>query len=221
MVRRTLWPKTYYEWDELWPYPPEITEAEVGAMLDNIDLDFDQSQTTSAKQKYMNCTNDIKSVNVSTIEVVASGLPLQDGAQLAVDITLRCALAADGTAHPNAAFEDGAVCSRTRGQKEHKYAKLLTEDRCGLVMVALETGRRWSNEAVQFIDDFGSGMSQGGTTSPPKIGLLGEAAKMVQDDWCLFCQGFCQFPHGRSSVPPTLAGVDGEMPDMADLLGER
>ena len=29
-------------------------------MLDNIDLDFDQSHTTSTKQKYTNCTNDIK-----------------------------------------------------------------------------------------------------------------------------------------------------------------
>ena len=66
MVRCTLWPKTYYEWDEVWPDPPEITEAEVGAMLDNIDLDFDQSQTTSTEQKYTNCTNDIKSVNVAT-----------------------------------------------------------------------------------------------------------------------------------------------------------
>ena len=35
-------------------------------MLDDVDLDFDQSQTTSTKQKYMNCTNDIKSVNVTT-----------------------------------------------------------------------------------------------------------------------------------------------------------
>ena len=57
MVRRTLWPtvadsevwpKTYYEWDELWPDPPEITEAEVGAMLDDFD-----------------CTNDVKSVNIT------------------------------------------------------------------------------------------------------------------------------------------------------------
>ena len=38
------WPKTYYEWDEIWPDPPEITEAEVGVMLDDIDLDFDQRQ---------------------------------------------------------------------------------------------------------------------------------------------------------------------------------
>ena len=66
MERCTLWPKTFFEWDEVWADPPEIAEAEVGAMLDNIDLDFDQSQTTSTKQKYMNCTNEIKSVNITT-----------------------------------------------------------------------------------------------------------------------------------------------------------
>ena len=66
MVRRTLWPtvadaevwpKTYYEWDELWPDPPEITEAEVGAMLDDFD-----------------CTNDIKSVNITnTSQIIDHG----------------------------------------------------------------------------------------------------------------------------------------------------
>ena len=56
-----VWPKTNYEWYEVWPNPPETTEAEVDTMLDNIDLDFDQSQTTFTKQKYTNCTNDIKS----------------------------------------------------------------------------------------------------------------------------------------------------------------
>ena len=62
-VRCMLWPKTNYEWYEVWPNPPEITEAEVDTMLDNIDLDFDQIQTTSTKQKYTNCTNDTKSAS--------------------------------------------------------------------------------------------------------------------------------------------------------------
>ena len=43
------------------------------------------------------------------IEVLATGLPLYFGVQLAVDITLRCALASDGTAQPGAARMDGAV----------------------------------------------------------------------------------------------------------------
>ena len=49
------------------------------------------------------------------IEVLASGLPLFFGAQLAVDITVRCALAADGTAQPGAARVDGAVCTVATG----------------------------------------------------------------------------------------------------------
>ena len=57
MVRGTLWPtvadeevwpKTYYEWNELWPDPLGITEEEVGAMLDDFD-----------------CTNDVKPVNIT------------------------------------------------------------------------------------------------------------------------------------------------------------
>ena len=41
------------------------------------------------------------------IEVLATSLPLYFGAQLAVDITLRCALASDGTAEPRVARMDG------------------------------------------------------------------------------------------------------------------
>ena len=54
-VRCMLWPKTYCEWYEVWPNPRETTEVEVDTMLD-----FDQNQTTSTKQKYTICTNDIK-----------------------------------------------------------------------------------------------------------------------------------------------------------------
>ena len=82
------------------------------------------------------------------IEVVASGLPVHHGAQLAVDITLRCALTASGLPRPGAAVADGVVCRRTRAEKERKYTELLQGDRCRLVVIALETGGRWSPEAV-------------------------------------------------------------------------
>ena len=74
------------------------------------------------------------------IEVLATGLPLFFGARLAVDITLWCKLAADGTAHPGAARVDCVVCTRAREDKETKYSELLRGDRCRLVVVALETG---------------------------------------------------------------------------------
>ena len=48
------------------------------------------------------------------VEVVASGLPLHHGAQLAVDITLRCAVSSSGEARPGAARVDGIVCTNAR-----------------------------------------------------------------------------------------------------------
>ena len=52
------------------------------------------------------------------IKVLASGLPLFHGAQLAVDITLRCALTCGGDPRPGAARADGIVCNTARAEKE-------------------------------------------------------------------------------------------------------
>ena len=54
-----------------------------------------------------------------SIEVLlASGLAMNHGAQLAVDITLRSAVTANGRACPNAATVDGAVLTKARLDKE-------------------------------------------------------------------------------------------------------
>ena len=84
------------------------------------------------------------------IEVLASGLPLNQGPQLVVDITLRCALTADGMVTPGAARSNGVAFVRARGDKERKYAELLHRKRCQLIVASLETGRRWSGEAAKF-----------------------------------------------------------------------
>ena len=83
--------------------------------------------------------------------VLASGLPLNQGAQLAVHITLECALTADGMATLGAARSVGVVLLRARGDKERKYAELLHSERCQLIVVGLETGGRGSGEALEFI----------------------------------------------------------------------
>ena len=85
------------------------------------------------------------------IEVLAQGVPCFAGAQLAVDVTLRSALSCAGSARPRAAFEDGAVLEQAREDKERTYPELVGCRRCQLVVVALETGGRWSQEAVTFV----------------------------------------------------------------------
>ena len=85
--------------------------------------------------------------------MLATGLPLFFGALLAVVITLRCAVASDGTAQPGAARVDGACqYEGTGGQGTEVFGTPPRADRCRLVVFALETGGRWSQEFLQFVE---------------------------------------------------------------------
>jgi hypothetical protein len=48
------------------------------------------------------------------VEVLAQGLPCFGGKQLAVDVTQRSSVSADGMAKPRAAAEDGVVAEGAR-----------------------------------------------------------------------------------------------------------
>ncbi len=85
------------------------------------------------------------------IEVVASGLPAFGGAQLAVDVTARSPLTAAGNPKPRAAWQDGAVAESARADKESSYPELASGSRCRLVVLAIETGGRFSHETCEFI----------------------------------------------------------------------
>ena len=58
---------------------------------------------------------------------------------------------AAGEACTGAAGEDGIVLRKARADKESKYDELLGGGRCRLVVVGIETGGRWSEEAVSFV----------------------------------------------------------------------
>ena len=82
------------------------------------------------------------------IEVWAQDFPCFGGSQLAVDVTLRSALRCSGEPQLGAADIDGATLTQARRDKEATYPELVASNRCRLVVVALETGGRWSEEAV-------------------------------------------------------------------------
>ena len=85
------------------------------------------------------------------IEVIANGLPLWSGAQLAVDTTLVSALDSAGQARRHHRLTAGAALRVARKAKERTYPELLRAARCRLVVVGVEFGGRWSEEAAQFI----------------------------------------------------------------------
>ena len=46
-----------------------------------------------------------------------------------------------------------AVAEAARRDKEDKYPEFLCSQRCALVVVAVETGGRWSQEAADFVEE--------------------------------------------------------------------
>ena len=138
------------------------------------------------------------------IEVVAAGLSIHHGAQLAVDITLRSAVTSVGAPRTTAATVNGAALTQARRDKEAKYAELVRNERCRLVVVALKTGGRWGTEALEFVADMASSRAR---DAPPVVRrsaflVRAFAASLVvgqRDAW---------------------ASVDGSAPDLVDLYTE-
>ena len=110
-------------------------------------------------------TRNVRDMKVSARDV-AAGLPIHHGAQLAVDITLRSAVTSVGAPRATAATVNGAALSQARRDKEAKYAELVASERCRLVVVALETGGRWSTEALEFVADMASSRAR---DAPPVL----------------------------------------------------
>ena len=91
-------------------------------------------------------------VDERRLEVVADGLPLFHGAQLAVDTTIVCTVRGDGAPRRQCAPTDGAALAQVRRRKELRYPELTGEHgRARLVVLACETGGRWSDEAHDFL----------------------------------------------------------------------
>ena len=85
------------------------------------------------------------------LEVVANGLPPWGGAQLAVDTTLVSPLDSAGRPRRRGGRTRGAALVEARLRKERAYPELLRAYRCGLVVLALEVGGQWSEEAASFV----------------------------------------------------------------------
>ena len=170
---------------------------------------------TNAKLKDMNLATTVADGRL--IEVLAQGLPLQAGTQLAVDITLRSVLTATGDPHPRAATVNGVVADGARRDKEEQYPELLTSRRCALVVVGIETGGRWSTEAAAFLEALAHARAR---DTPPALRFA--AALAWQRRWSRLLSTACAKAFAHSLVAPAgdlaAGAVDGSTPELSDLL---
>ena len=80
-------------------------------------------------------------------KLVKSGWPKRDWPK---SVSSCGVLSSEGEPHPHAADVDGAVLLEARRDKERTYPEVVAARSCRLVVVAIETGGMWSEEAVEF-----------------------------------------------------------------------
>ena len=84
---------------------------------------------------------------------------------MAVDITVWSATTSAGLLPRTPHTPTGSELVAARRAKEEKYSELLAGDRCRLVVMGIETGGRWSTEAVEFVDMFAGARAR---EAPPR-----------------------------------------------------
>ena len=153
------------------------------------------------------------------LEVIAQGLPCFNGAQLAIDATLRSALSTSGAPRARAVRENGAALIDARFQKEATYPELVENTRCRLVVFGVETGGRWSEEAFAFVWELARAKARG----VPAY-LQTSAALAWQRRWMrmIAVSTFTAFANSliMPRAPLSNTGIiDGEAPgDLVDLF---
>ena len=152
------------------------------------------------------------------IEVIANGLPLWGGAQLAVDTTLVSALDSAGQPRRQQRSTTGAALRIARRAKERTYPELLRAERCRLVVPGIELGGRWSSEAAQFVRM----LARSRARSAPHVLRSGATAAYVSR-W----SALLAFAVARAVAASLLslplgnaANVDGAALDLSDVLAE-
>lgn len=152
------------------------------------------------------------------LEVIANGLPIYGGMQLAIDTTLVSPVRGDGTARPRAAYVDGAAIAHAEADKASTYPEFSTSTRCKLIVLAFEVGGRWSQQAVDFVWALAKSKA---ATVPPLLRRAAEQAYFHR--WT----GMLAFAAGNAFAASLLEepldgtyNINGEEPDVLDVLAD-
>ena len=134
---------------------------------------------------------------------------------MAVDVTMRSVLTAGGQPHPRAASEDAAIANAARADKEAKYPELLAQGRCVLVVLALETGGRFSKETFDFLEELAFAKA---SEAPPAMRKSAKFAWHKRWVRMLACTAACAWCHAATApvAAMALAAEAGAVPDWHD-----
>ena len=132
------------------------------------------------------------------LEVVADGLPLFNGAQLAIDTTMVSGVRGDGTARRGAQHTSGTAIMSARRRKELTHPELSgDEGRARLMVLATEVGGQMVPGGTSVLGRAGKGQVPRGTTSIARQ-CEGGLVAQVELSLRLHCGSvFCAVPRRR------------------------
>ena len=151
-------------------------------------------------------------------EVIANGLPLWNGSQLAIDTPLVSPLTSQTEPRRHQQSTAGAALRIARRAKERTYPELVGGGRARLVVVAIELGGRWSTEAAILLRL----LSRHKTQSIPI--LLRPAARHAWiSRWAahLSAAAMRSFACSLLHLPASTTNIDGPEPPLGDLLTQH
>ena len=151
------------------------------------------------------------------VEVLADGLPLFHGQQLAIDTTLVSALGRDGLPRPRCAHIDGAILEAARRRKERHYPELSGQQgRTRLVVLVAEVGGRWSQESVRFLVQ----LAKAKVRHEPKVMRISDQCAWIRRWRCMLaCAAAQAFALSLLERRAGL-GSDGPTPTTSDVVGD-
>ena len=148
------------------------------------------------------------------LEVIADGLTLWHGAQLAIDTTLVSPLRRDGSARARATDHDGAVLVEARRRKERTYPELSGEGgRARLVGLVAEVGG-WSGETAKFLAALADAKAQ---SCPFILQNRVKAAFVRRWSAVLACSAARAFTESLLDRRP-VAGWSGDAPSVHEVV---
>ena len=171
--------------------------------------------TTNTRLADLNIQN-LTRVDDRRIEVIANGLPMWGGSQLAVDTTLVSPLTRTGEPRSRGGTYAAAALHDARRSKERTYPELLNNRRCRLVVLGIEVGGRWSNEASNFICMLAKARAR---SSPPSLQAATSAALVSR--WSALLTHAAATSFAASLLFENLSShhnQDGDLPPLGHLL---
>ena len=150
------------------------------------------------------------------IEVIANGLPMWGGSQLAVDTTLASPLTRSGEPRSRGGTFAGAALQDARRTKERTYPELLRNRRCRVVVLGIEVGGRWSNEASSFIRMLVQARAR---SSPPALRAATTSALVSR--WSALLTHAAASSFAASLLFEDLSthhNLDGDLPPLGQIL---